>query len=190
MTCFWNNLHQVRAWHVSGITFIRLHAQNQKNGKPNHSKLNIKTKGLNRTQIVLSKIILPPLRLRHNKVWWYIHVMHVHVPDEGYSRNMSWMYLMKVIPETCHARTCTWWRLFQKHLMHVPDEGYSRNMSCTYMYLMKVLPETCHARTWWGLFQKHEMHVHVPDEGYSRNMKCTYMYRMKVMRLREFILTK
>jgi L-rhamnose mutarotase len=72
---------------------------------------------------------------------------------------MSCTYLMKVIPETCHART--WWRLFQKHVMHVPDEGFSRNMSCT--YLMKVIPETCHARTWWRLFQKHVMHV--PDEG-------------------------
>jgi hypothetical protein len=69
----------------------------------------------------------------------------MHVPDEGYSRNMSCMYLMKVIPETCHTRN--WWRLFQKHVIHVTDEGYSRNMSCT--YLMKVIPETCHARTWW-----------------------------------------
>ena len=85
--------------------------------------------------------------------------------------------LMKVIPVTCHARTC--WMLFQKHVMHVPVEGYSRNISCT--YLMKVIPETCHARTWWRLFQKHFMHV--PDEGYSRNTHwiwylCFYFVRM------------
>jgi hypothetical protein len=55
----------------------------------------------------------------------------MHVPDEGYSRNMSCTYLMKVIPETCYT--------------NIPDEGFSRNMSCT--YLMKVIPETCHART-------------------------------------------
>jgi hypothetical protein len=54
----------------------------------------------------------------------------LNVPDEGYSRN--WTYLMKVIPETER----TWWRLFQK--LNVPDEGYSRNWT----YLMQVIPET------------------------------------------------
>jgi hypothetical protein len=96
----------------------------------------------------------------------------MHVPVGCYSRNMSCTYLLKVIPETCHARTC--WRLFQKHVMHVPVEGYSRNMSCT--YLLKVIPETCHARTCWRLFQKHVMHV--PDEGYSRNISCTYLMKV------------
>jgi hypothetical protein len=28
----------------------------------------------------------------------------MHVPDEGYSRNMSCTYLMKVIAETCYLR--------------------------------------------------------------------------------------
>ena len=94
----------------------------------------------------------------HARTCWMLFQKHVmHVPVEGYSRNMSCTYLLEVIPETCHARTC--WRLFQKHVMHVPVEGYSRNMSCT--YLMKVIPETGHARTWWRLFQKHVMHTNV-----------------------------
>ena len=41
-------------------------------------------------------------RLFLKRTWWRLFLKQVvSVPDEGYSWNMLWAYLMKIIPETC-----------------------------------------------------------------------------------------
>jgi hypothetical protein len=65
------------------------------------------------------------------------------LPDEGYSRNVTWWrllhkrYLLMVFPETLpdegYSRNVTWWKLFQKR------------------YLMKVIPETHRGHYIWYL---------------------------------------
>jgi hypothetical protein len=69
-----------------------------------------------------------------HRTWWRSFQKRI-VPDEGYSRNAS--YLMKVIPETYLMKVIpemyrSWWRSFQKR---------------TWWRLFQK-------RTWWRLFQK------------------------------------
>ena len=74
---------------------------------------------------------------------------------------LLWVYLKKVIPETCRVHwirrlhiyyfECTWRRLFQIRVVYieldvyifitlsVPEEGYSRYVSCTLNYMSTYL---------------------------------------------------
>jgi len=66
--------------------------------------------------------VIPEMCHDFQRTWWRLfqkRVMIFSVPDEGYSRNVSWFsaYLMKVIPEMCHDFQRTWWRLFQKRVV-------------------------------------------------------------------------
>jgi hypothetical protein len=126
----------------------------------------------------------------------------VSVPDAGYSRNVLWAYLMKVILETCCERT--WWRLFRKRVVSVIVEGYSRNV--LWAYLMKVILSVLDEgyslsvldagyfertwwrffeRTWWRLFWAYLMKVilSVLDEGYFEHTwwRLFWAYLMKVI---------
>ena len=62
-------------------------------------------------------------------------------------------YLMKVIPETCHAHLIQYLHLYW---CEVPDESYFRNLSCT---LNSISTFILMWGTWWKLLQKRIMHT-------------------------------
>jgi hypothetical protein len=107
----------------------------------------------------------------------------IRVPDEGYSRNTS-CPLNYVVFQSLDD-TCTWWRLFHKHVMPTKLCGLARRVSgitfIRYTYHLKIekphnlVLTTC---LWNNLHQvpASSKMMRVPDEGYSTNTSWVLNY--------------
>ena len=90
------------------------------------------------------------------------------------------LYTLSDIPETYHARCCTPYPTYRKHIMHVAVHliRHTGNISCTLLYTLSDIPETYHARCYTHpTYRKHNMHVavHIRHTG---NISCTLLYTL------------
>ena len=98
------------------------------------------------------------------------------VPDEGYSKYMSFTlhYMSSFLFLSYYERT--WWRLFHKHVIHTTLAIFISICILLWTYLLKVIPQTCHSHYIRYLHFYLYVTMSVPDEGYSINMSFTLHY--------------
>ena len=130
---------------------------------------------------------------------FYLYVT-MSVPEEGYSKYMSFTlhYMSSFLFLSYYVRT--WWRLFHKHVIRFtlyifisifillwaylmtvfPQTRHSHYISYVrsifillWAYLMTVFPQTCHSHYISYLRFYLYVTMSVPDEGYSTNMSFT-----------------
>jgi hypothetical protein len=106
---------------------------------------------------------------------FYLYVT-MSVPDEGYSKYMSFTlhYMSSFLFLSYYERT--WWRLFHKHVIRFTLYIFVPIFILLWAYLMKVIPQTC--RSHYISYLRFYLYVtmSVPDEDYSINMSFTLHY--------------
>ena len=115
----------------------------------------------------------------------------MRVPDDVYTINWLWEYLMTFIPYTDYESTCwrytiltmrvpdiytiltmsTCWRLYHKLTLRVPADVYA--IYWLWEYLQTFIPYTYYESTCWHLY--HKLTMRVPDDVYTINWLWEYL---------------
>ena len=106
---------------------------------------------------------------------FYFYVT-MSLPDEGYSKYMSFtLHYMSSFLFLFYYEL-TWWRLFHKHVIRTTLYIFVSIFILIWAYLMKVIPQRRHSHYIRFLRFYFYFTMSLPDEGYSTNMSFALHY--------------